>query len=564
MKKLSHVILGSVIFILTATLCLTAPAQLAKQPRLVVVIILDQFPHEYLTRFQKHFGSTGFQYLLNGAVFADATYKHANTSTGPGHAVILSGTYGRTNGIINNSWYDRSERRRVYCVEDRTVRLLGSNDEGRSPAHFIGLTYGDMLRINTAFRAKVISISNKDRAAILLGGKYANLALWMKDSVFVTSTYYAQGLPSWVQKFNASGKVNSYFGSVWEKCLPPAAYEEVDRDDAQYEDGGNGLGLTFPHPIRGDDPRRITPSYYSALLSSPFGAEVLGELAKRAILGEQLGKRGVSDLLCVSFSSTDYVGHAFGPHSQEVLDMCVRMDRILAGFFDFLGQEFGLSQCLIILTSDHGVSPIPQFLQAHSSAPVLKHFTSKAIAADVESVLTERFPQKRKTKWIGNYSGGSLFFSEEALAAAGISAEIAGRMVCDALLLRPEVACAFTREQMRTLCPGTQLERRMRNSYYETESGDVLLAFRPLWIQGEEEHGASHGAPVEWDAHVPLLIRGTGVGSGVFHGEASPVDIAPTLSALTGVEFTPGSEGRVLVEAMSTEAAGKKDRGKAK
>jgi hypothetical protein len=225
MKKRSRVILGSVVFILTATLFSTGLAQMATQPRLVVVIVLDQFPHEYLTRFQGHFGPSGFRYLLDGAVFASATYKHANTSTGPGHAVILSGTYGRTNGIVNNSWYDRAERRKVYCVEDRAVRLIGSNDEGRSPVNFIGLTYGDMLRINTAFRAKVVSISNKDRAAILLGGKYANLVLWMKDSVFVTSTYYAQALPSWVQKFNASGRINSYFNSVWEKSLPSQAYE---------------------------------------------------------------------------------------------------------------------------------------------------------------------------------------------------------------------------------------------------------------------------------------------------------------------------------------------------
>jgi predicted AlkP superfamily pyrophosphatase or phosphodiesterase len=381
----------------------------------------------------------------------------------------------------------------------------------------------------------------------------------MKDSVFVTSTYYSQALPSWVRTFNASGKINSYFNSVWEKSLPPRAYEEVDRDDAPYEDGGSGLGLTFPHIIRGEDPRIISRSYYPALLSSPFGAEMLADLAKQAIVGEQLGQRGVPDLLCVSFSSTDYVGHAFGPHSQEVLDMCVRMDRILAGFFDFLGQKFGLSHCLIVLTSDHGVSPIPQYLQAHTSAPVINRFTSNAIAAVVESVLTARFPQTQKTKWIENYSGGSLFLSERALAAAGVSVENAGRAVCEALRLRPEVACAFTREEIRTLNTGSLLERRMRNSDHETRSGDVVLAFRPLWIEGEEEPGASHGSPLEWDAHVPLLIRGPGTVSGVFYGEASPADIAPTLSALTGVEFTPANEGRVLVEAIGTGTTGKRD-----
>jgi len=535
-----------------------APAGVATHPRLVVVITLDQFPYEYLTRFEKYFtqptnGPGGFRYLMDGAVFANATYKHASTSTGPGHAVLLSGTYGRSNGIVTNSWYDRVQRRRVYCVEDKTVQLVGGSGEGRSPANFTALTYGDMLRINSAFRSKVISISNKDRAAILPGGKFANLVLWMRDSAFVTSTYYASSLPPWAQKFNASGKINSYFGKVWEKSLPAAAYEEVDRDDAPYEEGGDGLGRTFPHPIRGKDALAITSSYYSALVSSPFGAEVLAELAKQAVIGEQLGKRGVTDLLSVSFSSTDYVGHSFGPYSQEMLDLIVRMDRILSDFFLFLGREVGAEQCLLVLTSDHGVSPIPQFLKAHTTAPVIKQFSSATLVAEIETVLTTRFPRAQKDAWIEHYSGGSVFLSQAALAAGNVTAEQAGRVVCDDMLTRPEVWGAFTREQIRTMVPGTLLERRIQNSFYETRSGDVIIAFRPLWTEGLEEPGASHGAPVESDAHVPILIRGTGVRPGIYYDEASPVDIAPTLSAMTGVEFTPTREGRVLVEAMAQE-----------
>jgi predicted AlkP superfamily pyrophosphatase or phosphodiesterase len=546
------------LFVLSALLVPAVMAAVNTTPRLVVVVTLDQFPHEYLTRFQEYFGPSGFRYLMNGAVFANATYKHANTSTGPGHAVILSGTYGRTNGIVTNSWYDRTQHRRVYCVEDKSVQLLGSDAEGRSPANFNGLTYGDMLRINTSFRSKVISISNKDRAAILTGGKFANLVLWMRDSLFVTSTYYAQTLPPWVQKFNGSGKINSYFGSVWEKILPAAAYDKVDRDDAPYEEGGNGMGRTFPHPIRGKDAQSRTSSYYSALLSSPFGAEVLAELAKQAVSGELLGKRGVTDLLSVSFSSTDYVGHSFGPYSQEMLDMVVRMDRILSDFLDFLGREIGRDRCLFVLTSDHGVSPIPQFLQTHSAAPVIKRFSSATLVAAVESVLTSRFPRTQKGLWIEHSSGGSLFFSQPALAAANATAEQAGRVVCDLLVSQPEVACAFTREQIRTLTPTTVLEQRLRNSFFERRSGDVIYAVRPLWTEGAEEPGATHGSPVESDAHVALLFRGAGVRPGVYQSEASPADIAPTLSALTGVEFTPDRDGRVLEEAVDTRTPGDK------
>ncbi|MBP1657742.1 MAG: Alkaline phosphatase [Bacteroidetes bacterium] len=558
MKPLIRLFPLAIVCFLAAVILSTASAGIATHPRLVVVITLDQFPHEYLARFEKHFGPGGFRYMMNGAVFTNATYKHASTSTGPGHAVILSGTYARSNGIVTNSWYDRSQRRRVYCVEDRSAQLLGSSGEGRSPANFTGLTYGDMLRINTAFRSKVISLSNKDRAAVLPGGKFANLVLWMKDSVFVSSTYYAAALPPWVQTFNASGKINSYFGAVWEKSLPASAYEDVDRDDAPYEEGGDGLGRTFPHPIRGKDALSITPSYYSALLSSPFGAEVLAALAKQTVTAERLGKRGVTDLLSVSFSSPDYVGHSFGPYSQEMLDMAVRMDRILSDFFAFLNREVGREQCLFVLTSDHGVSPIPQFLKAHSSAPVIKHFSAATIVAAIESVLTARFPRAQKDSWIEHRSGGSLFLSQPALAAASVTAEQAGRVVCDLLLSRPEISCAFTREQIRALTPTSMLERRIQNSFFETRSGDVVFSIRPLWTEGEDEPGATHGAPVESDAHVALMFRGTGVRPGLYHGEASPADIAPTLSTLTGVEFTPTLEGRVLTEAIGAFEPGKK------
>ena len=558
MKPFARVLPFALVCALAAVIVSTAAAGVATHPRLVVVVTLDQFPQEYLARFEKHFGPAGFRYMMNGAVFTNATFKHASTSTGPGHAVILSGTYARSNGIVTNSWYDRAQRRRVYCVEDRTVQLLGSSGEGRSPANFTGLTYGDMLRINTAFRSNVISLSNKDRASVLPGGKFANIALWMKDSLFVSSTYYAAALPPWVQKFNASGKINSYFGSVWEKSLPAAAYEDVDRDDAPYEEGGDGLGRTFPHPIRGKDALSITSSYYSALLSSPFGAEVLAELAKQAVTGEQLGKRGVTDLLHVSFSSTDYVGHSFGPYSQEMLDMVVRVDRILADFFEFLDREVGRDHCLFVLTSDHGVSPIPQFLKAHSTAPVINRFSAAEIVAAVESVLTARFPRAQKDSWIEHRSGGSLFLSQPALAAANITAGQAGRVVCDLLLSRPEVACAFTRERIRALTPTSMLERRIQNSFFEARSGDVIFSYRPLWTEGEDEPGATHGAPVESDAHVALMFRGTGVRPGLYHAEASPVDIAPTLSILTGVEFTPTLEGRVLVEAIDPYEPAKK------
>jgi predicted AlkP superfamily pyrophosphatase or phosphodiesterase len=556
----SRILPGVLLVALSLAVCaIPGVAQPLPRPRLVVVLTLDQFPYDYIARYQQFYGQGGFRYLLDGgAVFTDASYKHASTSTGPGHAVILSGTYGRTNGIVRNSWYDRTLGRNMYCVEDRSVTILGAKADGRSPANYKTFTYGDMLRIGTGFKAKSVSISNKDRASILPGGKLATIALWQVDSSFVTSTYYVKDLPEWVKKFNASGMINSYFGQKWEHTLPPSAFDLVDRDDAPYEGYPSGQGASFPHPIVGDSTSRITPSYYTSLISSPFGAEVIAALAREAVTGEQLGTRGVTDLLAVSFSSTDYVGHEYGPNSQEMLEMNVQMDRILAGFFRFLDKQVGLDDCLIVFTADHGVSPIPLYISENSGRPVFRPVDSKAMKAQAETLLTKRYNRPRTGNWIENFSGGSLVVSATACADAAIMIEDAAAIVCEYFRTRPEVIGAYTRAQILGMTGGTRLEQRIRNSFNDPNSGDAMIMYGPFYKSDINEHGASHGEPIESDAHVPLIIKGRGVRPGIYLTEASPADIAPTLSILTGVEFTPLREGRILGEALDLSGGKKK------
>lgn len=553
----------SILPLLIFSVLLTAGRHAAAQhpapasPRLVVVLVLDQFPHHYLARFDKHFGPGGFRYLTGGgATFTNTTFKHANTSTGPGHAVLLSGTYARLNGITQNSWYDPVQGRNVYCVEDPSVRIIGASGEGRSPAHFEGFTYGDMLRIQNTFKSKSISLSNKDRAAILMGGRYADIALWMKDSLFVTSSYYTEHLPAWVERFNASGKSTSYFNAVWDRALPLAAYAEVDSDDVPYEEDPDGLGRAFPHPIRGKDTTQITPSYFSALLTSPFSADLLAALAKEAVKEERLGKRGVTDLLAVSFSSTDYVGHAFGPQSHEMLDMTVRMDRLLADFFRFLDREVGLAHCLFVMTSDHGVSPIPWYINTRSGRSLFRGFDRKSLTADAERILAASFRTADSLAWIDRIRGTEIYFRRATLQAAGVEAEAAARVLCDYLARRPEVATALTRGQLRMLSPRTPLEQRLLNSFNEHRGGDAVVVLQPTLTSGDGDAGATHGYPFESDAHVALVMRGPGVVPGIYHHDASPADIGPTLCVLTGVEFMPIRQGRVLVEALDTRVRG--------
>ncbi len=541
-----------VVLLVALSLLCTVTASSVQRPRLVVVIILDQFRYEYLTRFGTYFGPDGLRYLMdNGANLTNATYKHALTSTGPGHTVILTGTYGNTNGIIANSWYDRNTGKNLYCMRDPSCRVIGANREGSSPANILVTTLGDELRLHDAFRPKVISLSTKDRASIPLGGKFANLALWMIDSVFVTSSYYAERLPTWVEAMNASGLVNSYFGKRWEKCLPESAYATVDVDDASYEDGRNGLGRVFPHPIVGNDPVRITPSYYEALLTSPYGNEILAALAKRAVVAESLGNRGVTDLLCFNLSSNDYVGHRFGPHSQEVLDISIRADRLLADFFAFLEREIGLENCLIVVTSDHGAGPAAGYLRTHVPQSMPAVSARQPLKEYCEAALTGAFgPLHGSSSWVAQMISRGIYLNPAALAEKNLSVEAAARVLVDSILTRREIFAAYSAGQIAALTPQSVVELRMKNSFFPQRSGDVVYCFPPYYHEEEEWMGAQHGAPYEYDAHVVLLIAGEGIQKGMYAMEASPADIAPTLAALLGIEFPSARAGRVLVEIL--------------
>jgi len=525
-------------------------AQHAVQPPLVVVITIDQVPYEYLARFGGQFGRGGFRRLMEqGASFTNASYKHAINLTGPGHAVILSGAYGNQNGIIANNWIDVQSRASVYCVEDKDVALLGASGAGRSPANFIGTTYGDELRLASGFRSKVIAISHKDRAAILLGGKMANAAFWMADSSFVTSSYYTATLPAWVREFNSSGLVNSYFGRMWTRRLPEAAFNGLDVDDAPYESGGNGLGRTFPHPITGGNPDHRTPSYYHALMTSPFADEILASFAKAAVRAEQLGERGVTDLLCISFSANDYVGHSFGPHSREVLEMSVATDSIIADFLGFLDERFGAGNCLVALTSDHGIAPMPEYIRAHHPGAETGRVPPDSITGRCEWALSARFGSP-SAPWIERSVDHNIHLRRATLGSKQVSPEDAARVAGDALLGLRGVAAVYTREHMESATGYSVLDLKVAHSYHPLRSGDLFYVLKPYYFEGTGGEGTTHGEPYDYSAHVPLILMGRGLKPGAYAGEASPADLGPTLAAITGVEFPAGREGRVLIEAL--------------
>jgi predicted AlkP superfamily pyrophosphatase or phosphodiesterase len=546
LKRLSRLIL--LLCLCTGSLSGAAPV------RLVVVISIDEFRYDYLTRWRQYYGQDGFLRLVkNGANFTNATYKHAVNKTGPGHAVILTGAYGDQNGIIANRWFDRRSQQLLYCVADSSVSLVGASGAGLSPANLITPTVGDELRLHTSFRSKVISLSYKDRSAILMGGKWPTGVFWMIDSTFVSSTYYMQSLPSWVRNFNAAGIANSYFGKIWRRTLPDAAYQTMDLDDVPYESNWSTIGRAFPHPVRGKDSTRITKSYYNALITSPYGDEVLAALAKAAIEGEQLGAGTYTDLLCISFSACDYVGHSFGPHSREIIEMTVSLDRLLADFLRYLDTRIGLRRAIVVLTSDHGMSPIPEYIRSHHPKADVGRISRATIETYCNEALNKTYG-KRKTErtWVRRILDGNIYLNLEVIAAQGLDIDHVSATLADSLVHLHEIALALPRRVLAAGPPQSSLAAKLGKGFHPKRSGDVVFALKPFFIEDAEGEGTEHGNPYEYDAHVPLLIMGEGIRKGTYATECSPADIAPTLSALLGIEFPAAREGRVLIEALKT------------
>jgi hypothetical protein len=509
----------------------------ASRPRLVVVIVVDQFRADYLQRFRPFFGAGGFnRFLETGASFPGARYQHAITSTCPGHAVILTGSYAEVNGIVANGWYDRRTARPVYCAEDQAVSLVGSAGPGRSPRNLLDSSVGDVLKTATAGRSRVVTVAGKDRSAIMLGGHRADAAYWMADTLFVTSTYYRRDLPTWVREFNAARRVSAYFGRPWDRALPADAYRMMGPDDEPAESDVAGLGRTFPHPLAGP----------AAFENSPFLNDVLADFAVRAVEAEGLGRDSVPDLLGIGFSASDHVGHLYGPDSHEVMDATVRLDRTLRRLFDALDRTIGLANVVVVLTADHGVAPMPEVRhRLHPGAPVARRLDPASIESVVRRALAARYGQLPAPGWIVHHSPPMMYLNVAALEARHVPIGDAERVAQAALRAIPGVHEVRTSEELaRERAAG--LETPMTRSFHPSRSGNLYYTLTEYWLADAGRTGADHGSTWRNDQEVPLLWFGRGILAGVHPGPADIADIAPTLSALLGVGPPGGATGRVL------------------
>ncbi len=537
--------------LLLASLLLHAavPQSIAAQPKLIVTILVDQLRYDYLERFADQFSERGFRLLMDkGAFLTSAHYDYSPTVTGPGHASFLSGAPPSVHGIIANDWFDKRTLKMINCVSDPDVSGVGCKDtEGkRSPRNFIGSNFSDELRLR--YQSKVVGISLKDRGAILPAGKKPAGAYWF-DSIsgnFITSTYYMAELPAWVREFNDRKRPASFVGQTWKRLLDPKFYTWPDAAAGEGVAGGEKTP-TFDHIVRPSPTEG-----FETFVPTPFGNQLLAEFALAALEGEQLGKGAQPDMLCISFSSIDAAGHRYGPYSQEVQDITLRLDRELEGLFDQLEKRIGLANVAIVLTADHGVAPTPEFAAEQGFDGQRADMTK--MMADLQAKLAERFGEG-KFLLTPRPIDANLYFNHDTLREKKVLPEVLAAFIREWALETGKFQAVFSRAQLLDgRAPGA-LGQRVFNGYNAERSGDVVLIFKPYIMPLGGKSGTTHGSPFAYDTHVPVFFFGSAFQPGRYADWFNITDIVPTLCAALRMNEPPGAIGKPLVKVLAPDAA---------
>lgn len=491
----------------------------AEPPRLVVVVSVDQWAYRYFQWFDGRFPNNGLvdRVRQQGVWYSQCRHGHGWTKTGPGHAVLLTGTYSPDHGIVGNDWFDRDSRNTVYCVADDQVEEVGgvSGTTSASPRSLLVDTVGDQLKLATAGRAKVFGVAIKDRAAILMAGHLADGAYWMNEQgKWVTSTYYRDDLPAYMRELNERAAPRAYAQQTWNLLKSPEHYWHGWPEQSRFEQPAAGMKADFPHIM----PQADDPNLVRQVNTSPFGNHATLEAALQLIFEEQLGQDDVPDLLVINLSSNDYVGHAFGPHSLEVEDMTYRTDQQLAKFIDVVQQNLAGRPWLLFATSDHGVSPIPERAAARG-IPAQRYplgdlnTLQQALESHLRAALQV---DSDAPDLVAKLTDAEVYLSGDHVALAGPQRSLAQRMVGDWLIDHPAIHSVWTREQLReSEGQSDPLALSVQRSFHARRSGDVLFVLRPYLLQSGG--GTTHGSPWDYDTHVPLFVLqldGTGGSAG--------------------------------------------------
>lgn len=512
----------------------TNPKQSSIQrPKLVVGIVVDQMRWDYLYRYYNRYAAEGgFKRLLNNGFSCENTMiPYTPTVTACGHTCIYTGSIPSIHGITGNDWWDYDLKKYSYCTEDDSVKTVGSTTTlgQMSPHNLLATTIGDELRLATNFNSKVIGIAIKDRGAILPAGHSANGAYWYdnKTGDWITSSYYLKELPKWVNDINAKKLVDKYYAQDWSLLYPIATYE-------QSAPPANG----FAHLLK-----QYVGKNYGVIPATPFGNSFTFEMAMAAVNGEQLGADAVTDMLTVSLSSPDYIGHAYGPNSIEAEDGFLRFDKDLGDFLNFLDTKVGKGQYLLFLSADHGAASVPAFLKQHQIPA--GNFDSETIADDINKLLKEKTKADELVIGILNYQ---VYLNRALIKDAGLNKDSVNNWVINYLLQQPAVERAVALEALNNTTLNTKVREMLTNGYYPKRSGDIQIIFKPQWIDGFLKGGTTHGVWNPYDAHIPLLFYGWKIQPGATNREVNMTDIAGTIASLLHIQMPSGSVGHVIEE----------------
>ena len=521
----------------------------SNRPKLVVGFVVDQMRWDFLYRYYNHYSDSGFKRLIKNGFNCDNTLiPYTPTFTAPGHTCIYTGSVPAIHGIVGNNWYDNDLGREVYCTEDKNFKTVGSNSKAgeMSPNNLLTTTITDELRLFSNFKSKVIGIALKDRGAILPAGHLANAAYWYDgdNGNWISSTYYQSQLPPWVNQFNEKKLPESLMSNGWSLLDPINEYKKSTADEKSYEGKFPGEQTSsFPHNFNADGKR----NYNNLIRSSPFGNTLTLEFAKAAIEGENLGSKTNTDFLTISCSSTDYIGHQFGPNSLENEDDYIRLDKDLAAFLSYLDQKYGSGEYLFFLTADHGVAHAPGFEKENRIPGGILNDGS------FMQMLNEKCQGKFGIKNLivagDNYQ---LTFNNNLLDSANVNRSAVINYLLPIIKKTEGIANAFDINQLNTITLPDIQRKMLSNGYFPKRCGDIQLILLPGWLDGGKPTGTSHGLWNPYDAHIPLIWYGWRIKSGKTNRETYMTDIAATLAAMLRIQMPSGCIGQVVTEAFRT------------
>ncbi|KLT65770.1 alkaline phosphatase PafA [Pedobacter sp. BMA] len=514
------------------------PSEVAR-PKLVVGLVVDQMRWDYLYRFYNRYTNGGFKRLVNEGFSVENTFiPYTPTYTACGHTCIYTGSVPAVHGIVGNDWYDPETKKSVYCTDDSTVTTVGSSPspEGNmSPKNMLTNTITDELRLATNFKGKVIGISLKDRGSILPAGHAANAAYWYQGSTgnWITSTYYMKEVPSWIADYNKLKLANKFYAKNWETVYPLNTYVNSTADEKAYE----GKSSTFPHKLTQNIDKN-----FDAIRGTPYGNTITLDLAKLAILSEDLGKDNITDFLAVSCSSTDYVGHAYGPNSIEAEDTYLRLDKDIEAFFNYLDKQVGKGNYTVFLTADHGAAHVPGFMKENNlPAGVV---SDRDIASKLNTFLNDKF---KANNIVVKSMNNQIIFDHDKIDKVSVSFDVIKAASVEFLrhLDGFQNAVDISKISQATL---QEIQKKMiTNGYYPRRSGDIYYVLEPNWFNGSST-GTTHGNWNPYDSHIPLVFMGWGIKPGATNTMHYMTDIAPTLAALLHIQTPNGTVGEPITE----------------